>query len=82
MEPIVDEAQDKYKGKIEFKLIDLTKGENDELATKYKVYLTPTFIITDEEGEEVDRLIGEVEKKTFETFIDKNLTRQEGGEKE
>ncbi len=73
MEPIVDEVREKYSDRIEFVLLDITRSENDEIATKYRVYLTPTFVITDENGKEKDRLIGEVTKKTLETFITKSL---------
>lgn len=54
----------------------LTKPENDKTASKYRVYLTPTFVIADSEGKEIDRLIGEVPRKTLETFIDKNLAKK------
>lgn len=76
MEPIVDELRGKYSDKIEFQLIDLTKPAGGKVGDKYRVYLTPTFVITTAEGKEVDRLIGEVPKKTLQTFIDKNLGEQ------
>lgn len=76
----MDAVRDKYKGKIDFELLDITKPENDKVASKYRVYLTPTFVITDSKDKEIDRLIGEVPRKTLETFIDKNLAKQKGGE--
>ena len=75
MKPIVNELEKKYSDKITFELYDITKGENDAIATKYHVYLTPTFVIADQEGKEIDRVIGEVSKKTLETFISKNITK-------
>ena len=76
MEPIVDEVRNKYEDRIEFILLDITKSENDAIATKYNVYLTPTFVITDEKDKEKDRLIGEVSKKTLETFIMKAIAEK------
>lgn len=75
MEPIVNEAKDKYSDKITFELYDITKGENDSIATKYKVYLTPTFVIADSDQKEVDRLIGEVSKATLDKFISGNIQK-------
>lgn len=75
MKPIVNELEQKYKDKITFELYDITQAKNDAIATKYHVYLTPTFVITGTDAKEVDRLIGEVPKKTLETFISKNITK-------
>ncbi len=75
MKPIVDAAQEKYSDKITFELYDITKGENDPIATKYKVYLTPTFVIIDGDEKELDRLIGEVPKATLEKFINGNVEK-------
>jgi thiol-disulfide isomerase/thioredoxin len=75
MEPIVDEAQSEYSDKITFELYDITKGDNDPIATKYKVYLTPTFVIVDDQEKEIDRLIGEVPKATLIKFITRNIEK-------
>ncbi|MFA5866687.1 MAG: thioredoxin family protein [Actinomycetota bacterium] len=75
MKPIVNEAQSKYSDKITFELYDITNGKNDAIATKYKVYLTPTFVIIDSDQKEIDRLIGEVPKATLEKFITGNIEK-------
>lgn len=75
MMPIVDEAKEKYENRIAFSMLDITKPENDKKASSFHVYLTPTFVIADEKGKELDRLVGEVPKKTLETFITKNLKK-------
>lgn len=75
MKPIVNELEKKHSGTITFELYDLTQAKNDEIATKYKVYLTPTFVIADQDGKEIDRLIGEVPKATLEKFITKNIEK-------
>lgn len=75
MKPIVDELEKKYSDKITFELYDITQAKNDEIATKYHVYLTPTFVIADAELKEADRLIGEVSKTVLETFITKNIDK-------
>lgn len=71
----MDEAQSKYSDKITFELYDITKGENDPIATKYKVYLTPTFVIVDDQQKEIDRLIGEVPEATLTKFITSNIEK-------
>lgn len=75
MKPIVNELEKKYSGKITFELYDITQAKNDAIATKYHVYLTPTFVITDADKKELDRLIGEVPKATLEKFITKNVDK-------
>ena len=75
MKPIVNELQKKYESKITFELYDITKAENDAIATKYHVYLTPTFVIADKDLKEKDRLIGEVSKATLEKFITNGISR-------
>lgn len=75
MKPIVNELDKKYGDKITFELYDITQAKNDAIATKYHVYLTPTFVITDKDAKEIDRLIGEVSKKSLDTFISKNITK-------
>lgn len=75
MKPIVNELDEKHSEKITFELYDITQGKNDPIATKYKVYLTPTFVIADTEGKEIDRLIGEVPKATLDKFISKNVEK-------
>jgi len=75
MKPIVNELDKKYSDDITFELYDITQGKNDPLATKYKVYLTPTFVIIDENEKEIDRLVGEVPKATLEKFISKNIDK-------
>lgn len=71
----MNEAEASYSEKITFEYYDITKAENDALATKYKVYLTPTFVILSEDEKELDRLIGEVPEKTLRTFITKNVDK-------
>ncbi len=61
--------------KITFELYDITQAKNDAIATKYHVYLTPTFVIVDSNQKEIDRLLGEVPKKTLDTFITKNIDK-------
>jgi thioredoxin-related protein len=75
MKPIVNEAESKYSDKITFELYDITQGKNDPIATKYKVYLTPTFVIVDSNQKEIDRLIGEVPKATLVKFITGNIDK-------
>jgi thioredoxin-related protein len=42
-----------------------------ELATRYKVMMLPTFLIT-EEGKEISRVSGYVSAKIMQEFLNKN----------
>lgn len=70
LESLQNEMKDKYKD-IEFRYIDVDKQELTTMT--YKIQYTPTFVISDNKGNEINRKIGEVSSKEFESFIQENI---------
>lgn len=70
MEPIFEEVKEEYKGKVEFKAIDV--DQNNERAREYGVMSIPTYIIINDE-KEVDRIIGARPKSEFTKWLDSHL---------
>ncbi|EKD57794.1 MAG: thiol-disulfide isomerase and thioredoxin [uncultured bacterium] len=68
MEPIVDEVEKEFKGKVDFEKINV--DENQEMAAKYNVMSIPTYIFL-KGDKEVDRIIGATQKDNFIKVISK-----------
>lgn len=68
MAPILEELKETYEGRAEIIFIDVWK--NREVAKEYGIRAIPTQIFFSEEGEEVKRHTGFMDKKT----IIKNLS--------
>lgn len=69
MDPIYEKIKEEYKHLLDFEYIDV--NENIKLSYTYEIEYTPTFIIVDETGAKVDKLIGYVPEKEFRKFVDK-----------
>lgn len=69
MDPIYEKIKEEYKSVMNFEYVDVDK--NIKLATTYEIEYTPTFIIVDESGVKVDKLIGYVPEDTFRKFVSK-----------
>lgn len=65
--PIVEELADDYDGRAVF--AKLNTDENMETPTKYGIRGIPTLILF-KDGEEVDRIVGLVPKKTLQSKLD------------
>jgi thioredoxin 1 len=70
MDPILEELENEYKNKIEFKRVDVEA--EGTLAEKFGVMSIPTFVIT-KEDKEVDRKIGAMPKETLKGWIDSHV---------
>ena len=68
MEPIIDELEKAYSGKVEFEKINV--DENQEMTAKYNVMSIPTYIFM-KDDKEVDRIIGATQKDNFIKIISK-----------
>jgi thioredoxin len=66
MVPIFNELEKDYKGKIEFKRVDVEA--EGELASKYGIRSIPTFVIT-KDGKEVERKVGAMPKENLISWI-------------
>ncbi len=65
--PIVEELADEYDGRAV--IAKLNTDENMETPSKYGIRGIPTLIIF-KEGQEVDRIVGLVPKKTLQSKLD------------
>ena len=69
----------KYNG-ISFESYDIADDEGSKLVEKYQVHGIPTTILLDENDEQLEKIIGSVEKEEFMEIIDDCLNTQEGEE--
>ena len=69
MEPLMDELEKELKGKVDIEKINV--DENQELTAKYQVLSIPTYIF-ENDGQEVDRIIGASQKDNFLKIISKH----------
>ena len=67
MAPVVDEMR-----KLGYDIIDKKLEDEDsmELATKFGVMQVPTFVVLDEQGQEIRRKSGAMKFSDFKTFLD------------
>ena len=76
MEPIVDRVKKKFQPRLrEFQILDVRSDEGEEKVEKYSIAYTPTFVILDKSGKEIDRMIGKIEQKILEQFIEGNIKK-------
>ena len=68
--PIFEELSKEYKGKLKF--VKLNVDEHTDVASQFNVMNIPTSIIF-RDGEEVDRIIGNMPKQKFKDKIDSML---------
>ena len=69
MEPMIEELEKEFKGKVEFEKINV--DENQELTAKHGVMSIPTYII-EKDGQEVERIIGATQKDNFVKILFKH----------
>lgn len=76
MDPIVNRVKKKYEKQLqEFRKLDIRTIEGEEKVKKYSIAYTPTFVIIDKNDKEIDRMVGNVEEKILEKFIESNIKR-------
>lgn len=81
MEPTVDYLQDEYESKIEaFDIVDVTTEEGGRMVEEFGIFLTPTFVILDGDGVELDRVTGATTKENMITFIERGIADVTGEE--
>ena len=69
MNPIYEKIKGEYTLVMNFEYVDVSK--ENKLAYTYKIEYTPTFIIVDEKGNELDKLVGYVSETKFREFVGK-----------
>lgn len=69
MEPVLEDASDRYKGEFNFYQIDVDSAEN--LARKYQISAVPT-IITFKKGQIVGKTLGYMPIDELENFLEES----------
>lgn len=71
VKPIYDKMKTEFGSSINFVDVDTDDINNRGLLYKYGIAYTPTFLIVDENGNQVDKFIGYMSENQFRTFISK-----------
>lgn len=86
MEPTVENLKEEYEPRIEkFEIIDVSTTEGLAQADEFGVFITPTFILLDMDGNELDRVQGAATEENMIKFIDRGIadvTGEASGERE
>ena len=64
MNPIIEEIEKEFAGKITVEKFDVDAPENQEIVQDYKVMAMPTYFI-EKDGEVVNHFVGSQSKKTL-----------------
>jgi thiol-disulfide isomerase/thioredoxin len=76
MKPVVEEFRKKHEGRFsKFLLVPFDTASNISKFHEFRVSGTPTFVITDAGGKEVDRVAGELTLDALEKFMETSLRR-------
>jgi thioredoxin-like negative regulator of GroEL len=73
MEPIVDGLEEKYSGDFKIVRVDVAKTQGKALAREYGCIGQPAYVLFDQSGQQVRRLIGAQTAETFELEIERIL---------
>ena len=71
MSPIIEEMNEKFKGKIKFGKVDV--GENQEIAQKFKVSSIPNMTLL-KDGKVVNQFIGSMPAEELEKKLKKYMS--------
>ncbi|MDP2182545.1 MAG: thioredoxin family protein [Actinomycetota bacterium] len=72
MKPVVDRLEEKYAGKVEFRLVNVdTDPEGSAMMQKYGAQYVPTFVLLNVDGSVGDQIVGEVEEAKLAEAIDR-----------
>lgn len=79
MKPTIENLQAEYAGRIyKFELIDVSTAEGLAQADEFGVFITPTFVLLDADGNELDRLAGAASEENMIKFIDRGIADVSG----
>jgi len=70
MNPIVDGIRQKYSRQLNVVYVSVDQSEGKELAREYGVIGTPTFLLLDDEGSQVNVLRGSLPAPVIEKAIE------------
>ena len=67
MDPVFEEIEKNYQGKIEFQKVDVEA--NEQLASQFDIRSIPTFVLV-KEDKEIDRRMGAMPKEMLKDWLD------------
>lgn len=74
MEPTIEKLQRDYESKIyKFEIIDVSTDEGLRQADEFGVFITPTFVLLDADGNELDRISGAATEENMVKFIERGM---------
>lgn len=74
MEPTVAKLRKEYEPKIQkFEIIDVSTTEGIAKAEEFGVFITPTFVLLDADGNEIDRVQGAATEENMVKFIERGI---------
>ncbi len=74
MKPTIEKLQEDYESKIyKFEIIDVSTEEGLRQADEFGVFITPTFVLLDADGNELDRLAGAATEENMVKFIERGM---------
>lgn len=74
MEPTVENLRKEYEPRIDkFEIIDVSTTEGLAQAEEFGVFITPTFVLLDADGNELDRVQGASTEENMVKFIDRGI---------
>jgi thiol-disulfide isomerase/thioredoxin len=76
MNPIVDGIEQKYKRHIDLVYVSVDEPDGQELAREYGVIGTPTFLLLDSEGNQVNVLRGSLPAPLIEQAIEDLIAKK------
>ncbi len=79
MEPTVEKLRQEYEPRIDkFEIIDVSTQEGLAKADEFGVFITPTFVLLNADGEEIDRVQGAATEENMTKFIDRGIADVNG----
>ncbi len=73
MAPIVDGLEQQYAEQLVVKRINANTGDGPTVMRHYKLLGHPTVLIFDEQGQEVERVVGPQSRDTIENALQQSL---------
>ncbi|OGO30733.1 MAG: hypothetical protein A2Z16_16155 [Chloroflexi bacterium RBG_16_54_18] len=67
--PIVDGIENEFQDRLLVLRINIQTADGKELARQYNSLVTPTFILFDEQGQEIYRSIGQIDPQAVRDLV-------------
>lgn len=79
MKPTIEKLRQDYESKIyKFEIVDVSTEEGLRRADEFGVFITPTFVLLDADGNELDRLAGAATEENMVKFMERGMDDARG----